>query len=59
VKVAEALAGELLLLARWLGFEEVAVTDRGTLAAPLLSALRNAKSLRSFGVEESFHLEDA
>jgi uncharacterized protein YcaQ len=57
-KVAEALADELLLLARWLGFEEVAVTDRGALAAPLKSALHDAKRRGAFGVEESFHLED-
>ncbi len=59
LKVAEALADELLLLARWLGFEEVAVTDRGALAAPLKSALQDAKRRGAFGVEESFHLEDA
>ena len=43
VKVAEALADELSLLAQWVGLEEIAVADRGALAAPLKSALKNAK----------------
>jgi uncharacterized protein YcaQ len=43
VKVAVALADELTLLAGWVGLEQVAVSDRGTLAAPLKSALVNAK----------------
>jgi uncharacterized protein YcaQ len=59
VQVAEALADELFLLARWVGLEEVAVSDRGGLAAPLRSALKNAKRNGSLGVEQSLHLEDA
>ena len=58
-KVAEALVEELLLLAKWLGFEEIEVTDRGVLAAPLKSALQEAKPRNSFRIEKSFHLEDA
>ena len=59
MRVAEALADELDLLARWLGLEETTVDDRGTLAAPLKSALKNAKRPGSVGVAERFHLEDA
>jgi len=59
VQVAEALADELFLLARWVGLEEVAVSDRGGLAAPLRSALKNAKRSGSLGAEQSLHLEDA
>jgi uncharacterized protein YcaQ len=44
LKVAEALASELALLARWIGLERIAVADRGALAAPLRSALRTAES---------------
>ena len=44
VKVAEALADELTLLARWVGLEQIAVADRGALAAPLRSALRNMRN---------------
>ncbi len=40
VKVAEALADELALLAQWVGMKEVAVVDRGELAAPLRTALK-------------------
>jgi uncharacterized protein YcaQ len=47
VKVAEALADELLLLAQWVGLKEIAVADRGSLAAPLRSALKNAKGSRN------------
>ena len=43
IRVAEALADELSLLARWVGLEEIAVVDRGTLAAPLKSALKIAR----------------
>ena len=43
VRVAEALADELLLLARWVGLEEIAVSDRGGLAGPLRSALKKAQ----------------
>jgi uncharacterized protein len=39
VKVADALAYELRILARWMGLEQIAVADRGSLAAPLRSAL--------------------
>jgi uncharacterized protein len=39
-KVAEALAKELTLLAQWLGLEEITVSDRGALAAPLKAALK-------------------
>jgi uncharacterized protein YcaQ len=42
-KIAEALAAELVLLAQWLGLEEIAVADRGALAGPLKSALKQAK----------------
>jgi uncharacterized protein len=42
-KVADALADELSLLARWVGLERIEVADRGALAAPLRSALKNAK----------------
>ena len=59
VRVAEALADELLLLARWVGLQEVAVSDRGGLAGPLRSALKKAQRRGSFGVEERLHLEDA
>jgi len=59
MRVAEALADELDLLARWLGLEETTVDDRGTLAAPLKSALKNAKRPGSVGVAGRFHLEDA
>jgi uncharacterized protein YcaQ len=59
VQVAEALADELFLLARWVGLEEVAVSNRGGLAAPLRSALKNAKRSGSLGAEQSLHLEDA
>ena len=59
VRVAEALADELLLLARWVGLEEVAVSDRGGLAGPLRSALKKAQQPGSFGVEDRLHLEDA
>jgi uncharacterized protein len=59
VRVAEALADELLLLARWVGLEEVAISDRGGLAGPLRSALKNAQRRGSFGVEARLHLEDA
>src|SRR6202011_2744961 len=47
VKVAEALAEELLLLAQWVGLKEMAVAYRGSLAAPLRSALKNAKGSRN------------
>jgi uncharacterized protein len=59
VRVAEALADELLLLARWVGLEEVAVSDRGGLAGPLRSVLKKAQRRGSFGAEERLHLEDA
>lgn len=39
VKVAEALAHELRILARWLGLEQIVVTERGSLAASLRAAL--------------------
>ena len=39
VKVADALAYELRILAGWMGLEQIAVADRGSLAAPLRSAL--------------------
>ena len=42
-RVAEALADELSLLAGWVGLEDIAVIDRGTLAAPLKSALKIAR----------------
>ena len=58
-RVAEALADELYLLAQWLGLEEIAVTDRGGLAGPLKSALKEAKRSGAFDVKKSFHLEDA
>ena len=60
VKVAEALADELSLLAQWVGLEEIAVADRGALAGAVeigLKRWRNAP--KPFGVKESFHLEDA
>ena len=37
-QVCVALAGELRLLATWLGLDEVHVTPKGDLAAPLASA---------------------
>ena len=37
-KVVEALADELTLLAEWLALEQITVSDRGVLAAPLRSA---------------------
>ena len=40
-KVMEALADELTLLAEWLALEQITVSDRGVLAAPLRSALRS------------------
>jgi uncharacterized protein YcaQ len=58
-QVAEALAGELYLLAQWLGLEEIAVSDRGALARPLKSTLKEAKRSGPFDVKKSFHLEDA
>ncbi|HEX2213788.1 MAG TPA: crosslink repair DNA glycosylase YcaQ family protein, partial [Mycobacterium sp.] len=39
-RVAEALAGELRSMASWLGLADVAVGDKGDLAAPLSAALR-------------------
>jgi uncharacterized protein YcaQ len=59
LQVAEALANELYLLAQWLGLEEIAVTDRGSLAGPLKSALKEAKRSGTFDIKKSFHLEDA
>jgi uncharacterized protein YcaQ len=47
VKVAEALADELTLLARWVGLEKIAIADRGALAAPLKSALKNGQHSRN------------
>jgi uncharacterized protein YcaQ len=44
-KVGNALAEELTLLARWVGLEEIAVAERGSLAAPLRAALKNARRL--------------
>ena len=38
--VAEALAGELHLMARWLGLEHITVAPKGDLAEPLLRVLR-------------------
>jgi uncharacterized protein len=38
-KVAGALANELVTLARWVGLQEIAVSDRGMLAAPLRAAV--------------------
>jgi uncharacterized protein YcaQ len=38
-KVAGALANELVTLARWVGLQEIAVSDRGILAAPLRAAV--------------------
>jgi uncharacterized protein YcaQ len=58
-RVAEALADELFLLARWIGLEKVTVSDRGRLAVPLKAALKNASRSESLGAEESLHLEDA
>jgi uncharacterized protein len=58
VKVAEALANELILLARWVGLEEITVTGRGTLAAPLKKVLKNKKHSRVPLTDENFHLED-
>jgi uncharacterized protein YcaQ len=40
-ETAEALAAELFRLAGWLGLTTVAVPDRGDLAEPLTSALKN------------------
>jgi uncharacterized protein len=59
VRVGEALADELLLLARWVGLEEIAVSDRGGLAGALRSALKKEQGQGSFGVEKRLHLEDA
>jgi len=39
--VAEALAGELALLAEWLGLDRIRVAERGALAAPLKLATNN------------------
>jgi uncharacterized protein YcaQ len=47
VKVAAALADELTLLARWVGLKQIAVADRGALAAPLKSALKNGQDSRN------------
>ncbi len=41
VEVAEALAGELRLMAGWLGLDDVVVVDRGDLAPSLRDALRS------------------
>jgi len=38
-KVAGALASELVVLAHWVGLQEISVSDRGTLAAPLRTAI--------------------
>ncbi len=38
-ETAEELAAELRDLAAWLGLSDIAVTDRGDLAAPLRAAL--------------------
>jgi uncharacterized protein YcaQ len=59
MKVAEALATELSLLARWLGLETITVANRGTLAVPLRVALKSVERPESYRAEESFHLEDA
>jgi uncharacterized protein len=47
VKVVAALADELTLLARWVGLEKIAIADRGALAAPLKSALKNGRHSRN------------
>jgi uncharacterized protein len=44
LEIAEALADELSLLARWVGLEQIAVADRGSLAAPLRLALANPRT---------------
>ena len=59
LQVAEALADELYLLAQWLGLDEIAVGNRGALAPPLKSALKEARRSGSVGFKTSFHLEDA
>jgi uncharacterized protein YcaQ len=59
LQVPEALADELQLLGQWLGLEEIAVSDRGALAGPLKSALKEVKRAGAFDVKKSFHLEDA
>ena len=59
LQVAEALANELYLLAQWLGLEEIAVGNRGALAGPLKSALKEAGRSGSVSIKTSFHLEDA
>jgi hypothetical protein len=38
--VAEALAGELALLAEWLGLDGIYVAERGNLAAPVRLAIK-------------------
>jgi uncharacterized protein len=38
-RVAEALAGELRSMARWLSLESVAIARKGNLARPLIQAL--------------------
>jgi hypothetical protein len=53
------LANELYLLAQWLGLEEIAVGNRGALAGPLKSALKEAGRSGSVSIKTSFHLEDA
>ncbi|MBV8375735.1 MAG: YcaQ family DNA glycosylase [Verrucomicrobia bacterium] len=59
LKAAGALADELALLARWVGLEQIAVADRGNLAAPLKSALSNAERTEPFGADKDFRLEEA
>jgi uncharacterized protein len=59
VKVAAALANELSLLAQWVGLEQIAVADRGTLAVPLKSALKNVQDTGTLRDDESLHLEDS
>jgi uncharacterized protein YcaQ len=48
--VAEALIGELRLLASWLGLERVGIGRRGDLAAALRAAARTRKPRREDGV---------
>jgi hypothetical protein len=39
--------------------KEIAVSDRGALAGPLKTALKEVKRAGAFNVKKSFHLEDA
>ncbi len=47
-RVAEALADELLLLAQWVGLNEITVSARGSLAIPLKEALKKDPAAKPF-----------